>query len=63
MAGILNVSPGVELTPSSVQSTLQNNYLTDFDFLNQYLPETDKNEFEGYGNRTITGFLRNVGTA
>jgi len=63
MAGTINASPGVELTPSSVQSTLQNNYITDFDFLNQYLPETDKNEFEGYGNRTITGFLRNVGTA
>jgi hypothetical protein len=63
MAGTIQPTPGVELTPSSVQSTLQNNYITDFDFLNQYLPETDKNEFEGYGNRTITGFLRNVGTA
>ena len=63
MAGTINASPGVDLTPSSVQSTLQSNYITDFDFLNQYLPETDKNEFEGYGNRTITGFLRNVGTA
>lgn len=63
MAGTINASPGVDLTPSSVQSTLSTNYITDFDFLNQYLPETDKNEFEGYGNRTITGFLRNVGTA
>lgn len=63
MAGTIQPTPGVELTPSSVQSTLQSNYITDFDFLNQYLPETDKNEFEGYGNRTITGFLRNVGTA
>lgn len=63
MAGSINVSPGVELTPSSVQQALQTNYITDFDFLTQYLPETDKNEFEGYGNRTITGFLRNVGTA
>jgi hypothetical protein len=63
MAGQIDVAPGVQLTPSSVQSTLQSNYLTDFDYLNQYLPETDKNEFEGYGNRTITGFLRNVGTA
>lgn len=63
MAGSINLSPGVELTPSSVQQALQTNYITDFDYLTQYLPETDKNEFEGYGNRTITGFLRNVGTA
>ena len=63
MAGSINLSPGVELTPSSVQQALQTNYISEFDYLNQYLPETDKNEFEGYGNRTITGFLRNVGTA
>jgi hypothetical protein len=63
MAGSINLSPGVDLTPSSVQQALQTNYISEFDYLNQYLPETDKNEFEGYGNRTITGFLRNVGTA
>lgn len=63
MAGSISLSPGVELTPSSVQQALQTNYINDFDYLTQYLPETDKNEFEGYGNRTITGFLRNVGTA
>jgi len=63
MAGQVELSPGVLLTPSSVQQALQTNYINDFDYLTQYLPETDKNEFEGYGNRTITGFLRNVGTA
>jgi hypothetical protein len=63
MAGQVELSPGVLLTPSSVQQALQTNYISEFDYLNQYLPETDKNEFEGYGNRTITGFLRNVGTA
>jgi hypothetical protein len=63
MAGQVELSPGVLLTPSSVKQALQTNYINEFDYLNQYLPETDKNEFEGYGNRTITGFLRNVGTA
>jgi hypothetical protein len=63
MAGSIDVSPGISLTPSSTQQTLATNYITDFDYVTQYLPETDKDEFSRYGNRTINGFLRNVGTA
>jgi len=37
------------------------NYITNFDFLNQYLPDTYEKEFERYGNRTIASFLRMVG--
>jgi hypothetical protein len=37
------------------------NYITNFDFLNQYLPDTYEKEFERYGNRTIASFLRLVG--
>jgi hypothetical protein len=61
MAGSLQASPGVEITPSSVKATLPSNYITNFDFLNQYLPDTYEAEFERYGNRSIASFLRMVG--
>jgi hypothetical protein len=40
---------------------LSSNYITDFNFLNQYLPDTYEKEFERYGNRSIASFLRQVG--
>lgn len=61
MAGTLAVSPGPLLTPSAVKATLPTNYITNFDFLNQYLPDTYEQEFERYGNRSIASFLRMVG--
>jgi len=60
MAGSLQLTPGVSLTPSSVKATLSSNYISTFDFLNQYLPDTYEQEFERYGNRSIASFLRNV---
>jgi hypothetical protein len=60
MAGSLLTTPGVSLTPSSVKATLSSNYISTFDFLNQYLPDTYEQEFERYGNRSIASFLRNV---
>jgi len=60
MAGSL-VAGGVALTPSSVKATLPSNYITDFNFLDQYLPDIYEKEFERYGNRTIASFLRMVG--
>ena len=53
--------PGFDLQPSGQQVALATNYLTDFDFLNQYLPDTYEKEFERYGNRTVASFLRMVG--
>ena len=53
--------PGFDLQPSSEQVLLQTNYITNFDFLNQYLPDTYEKEFERYGNRTGASFLRMVG--
>jgi len=52
---------GFDLQPSSQQVPLATNYITNFDFLNQYLPDTYEKEFERYGNRTISSFLRMVG--
>ena len=60
MAGSLSVTPTFELQPSSVKATLQSNYLTNFNFLNQYLPDTMEKEFGRYGDRSIGSFLRNM---
>ena len=54
-------TPGFDLQPSAQQVALASNYLTNFDFLNQYLPDTYEKEFERYGNRTVASFLRMVG--
>ena len=61
MAGSVQAVPGFDLQPSAVQATLPTNYITNFDFLNQYLPDTYEKEFERYGNRSIASFLRLVG--
>lgn len=57
---VLN-TPGFDLQPSSAQVPTATNYLTNFNFLNQYLPDTYEKEFERYGNRTVASFLRMVG--
>ncbi|QDP66315.1 MAG: putative structural protein [Prokaryotic dsDNA virus sp.] len=54
-------TPGFDLQPSAQQVALASNYITNFDFLNQYLPDTYEKEFERYGNRTVASFLRMVG--
>lgn len=54
-------TPGFQLQPSAEQVPLSTNYITNFNFLNQYLPDTYEKEFERYGNRTIASFLRMVG--
>ena len=57
----LQSTPTFELQPSSKQVALSTNYITNFDFLNQYLPDTYEKEFERYGNRSVASFLRMVG--
>jgi len=54
-------TPGFDLQPSANRVPTATNYITDFNFLNQYLPDTYEKEFERYGNRTISSFLRMVG--
>jgi hypothetical protein len=61
MAGSLLSNPTFALQPSAEQVALQTNYITNFNFLNQYLPDTYEKEFERYGNRTVSSFLRMVG--
>jgi len=61
MASTLLSNPTFALQPAAEQVALQSNYITNFNFLNQYLPDTYEKEFERYGNRTIASFLRMVG--
>ena len=61
MPGQVKTTPTFALTPSSERTTTAQNYIVNFDFLNQYLPDTYEKEFERYGNRTISSFLRMVG--
>ena len=53
--------PGYNLQPNADQVPLSSNYITNFDFLSQYLPDTYEKEFERYGNRTVASFMRLVG--
>lgn len=54
-------TPGFSLTPAPQQVALPTNYITDFNFLNQYLPDTYEKEFERYGNRSVAALLRMTG--
>ncbi len=55
------IGGNVSLTPTPSQVVTPGSYITNFDFLNQYLPDTYEKEFERYGNRSISSFLRLVG--
>ena len=49
------------LVPSPTKGSLfQNNYITDFNFTKQFLPDVYEKEAEIYGNRSISSFLRMV---
>ena len=61
MAGTLASSPTYGLTPTAQRVALPTNYIKDFNFLNQFLPDTYEKEFERYGNRSIASFLRMLG--
>ena len=53
---------GGALTPSPSKATLSSNYLgSSIEFTSQYLPDVYEKEFEKYGNRSVSSFLRMVG--
>lgn len=60
MAGALSASPTYSLQPSQKQVLLETNYISNFDFMSQYLPDIYEKEFERFGNRSISSFLRMV---
>ena len=50
------------LTPAPSKATLSGNYLgSSIEFTEQYLPDVYEKEFEKYGNRSVSSFLRMVG--
>lgn len=61
MALTVNPTPGYSLQPTPSQVATPGSYISDFDFLSQYLPDTHEAEFERYGNRSVSSFLRLVG--
>tara|TARA_R110000772_G_scaffold4247_1_gene14874 strand:+ start:9480 stop:10871 length:1392 start_codon:yes stop_codon:yes gene_type:complete len=61
MALTVNPTPGFSLQPTPSQVATPGSYISNFDFLSQYLPDTHEAEFERYGNRSISSFLRLVG--
>lgn len=53
---------GGALTPAPSKATLSSNYLgSSIEFTSQYLPDVYEKEFEKYGNRSVSSFLRLVG--
>lgn len=60
MAGSLAASPTYALTPTATKVTTSTNYISSFNFANQYLPDLAEKEFARYGNRSIASFLRSV---
>ena len=62
MAGTLQASPTYELQPAAQKVTLATNYVSDFNYINQYLPDTQEAaEFERYGDRRVAGFMQMTG--
>ena len=68
MAQSINFADGsiggsTSLTPAPGKSLSNSNYLSnsDYTFAQQYLPDLYEKEFERYGNRSISSFLRMVG--
>lgn len=56
--GSLNANPGVSLTPSVEKVILPSNYISLYDYTNQYYPDTQSDLVRTYGNQQITGLLR-----
>lgn len=56
-------TPGFALQPNAKPTATPGSYLTSaqFTWLQQYLPDTYEAEFERYGNRSVSSFLRLVG--
>ena len=45
MPGSVQAAPGFDLQPSAERVALSTNYINNFNFLNQYLPDTYEKEF------------------
>ena len=62
----VQAAPGFDLQPSAQKTALESNYITNFNFLNQYLPDTYEKEgrlHTKYTNCTLAGGGPGVATA
>lgn len=55
-------APTYSLTPSSTKVVQPTNYISSFDFLTQYLPETRAEMDNIYGSQSVTGMLSYLGS-
>ena len=61
MAGALLGTPGPGITPAPDKVALPTNYITDFSFIDQNLPDLYDTEFRRYGDRSVNSLLRFAG--
>lgn len=54
--------PGVQLTPTASMTALPGNYLNDFDFTSQYMPDVHEQEFNRWGKQSVASVLRFFGS-
>ena len=57
----LNATPGPALQPSAEKTILNTNYISLFDYSNQYLPDVHADLVRRYGNQSVVGFLNYLG--
>ena len=57
----LAANPTFRVTPSSIKQQLPTNYISVFDYSNQYLPDTHDQLVSIYGNQSISGMLYMLG--
>ena len=61
MAQNVSIGGSLDVTPAAKKQVTPASYLSNLAFVQQYLPDTYEKEFEKYGNRSISSFLRMVG--
>lgn len=61
MSGTLNPTPAPALQPSAHKTITPGNYISNFDFLNQYLPDFKEKYVSRYGSQSIAQFLELTG--
>ena len=52
---------GAVLTPHARKQAISTNYISNFDYFNQFLPDVDEKTVNIYGNRSINAFIKMVG--
>jgi hypothetical protein len=62
MAGALLTTPTYQITPSSIKTPSQTNYIDIFDYTSQYAPDAYDQLISIYGDQSLTGMIFNLGS-